>query len=317
MGNHSPLVSVIIPVFNRDYIITRAVDSVLAQTYDNIEIIVVDDGSTDKTVEVLGKYTSSIKIIKQENLGPSCARNLGIRASTGRYVSFLDSDDEWRPEKIQRQVDVFLKSGDAVSCCLTNAVIHYESGETVLSFDLAPLSFSKSEGIWENPFAVLATRSVFFTQAVMVPRDVLLDVGMFHDDLWLMEDHHLALRLALAGPWGYIRDPLVDYNKDTDSSSLSSLATSRRIFYLENIITLYKDLLKIKNLPQLEKGYFEKQIMSSAHDLTLLQRGSLLARMEWKFRQYRKRFIAALWRRSPMYPSVTESNISSLYPKGG
>ena len=101
-NNSSPMVSVIIPVFNREYCINRAIDSVLNQTYKNLEVIVVDDGSTDKTLDVVNKYADRIKVIRQENSGPSRARNAGIKASKGFFVGFLDSDDEWLPTKIEK-----------------------------------------------------------------------------------------------------------------------------------------------------------------------------------------------------------------------
>ena len=99
-----PFVSVIIPTFNRGWILKEAVDSVLGQTYRNFELIVVDDGSTDNTAQILETYQGRITVIRQENAGVSAARNRGIRKASGRLISFLDSDDLWLSGKLERQV---------------------------------------------------------------------------------------------------------------------------------------------------------------------------------------------------------------------
>lgn len=100
-----PLVSVIIPTYNRASLLPRAIDSVHAQTYGNVEIVVVDDGSTDHTQAVLDGYRERIRCIRTENRGASHARNVGMRASVGRYIAFLDSDDSYYPYKLSLQVD--------------------------------------------------------------------------------------------------------------------------------------------------------------------------------------------------------------------
>ena len=102
-----PLVSVIIPNYNYGHFLAQSIDSVLAQTYPNIEIIVVDDGSSDDSAEVLMTYSDKIKWIKQSNQGVSAARNKGTAASKGELIAFLDADDVWLPEKIEKQVRVF------------------------------------------------------------------------------------------------------------------------------------------------------------------------------------------------------------------
>ncbi len=104
------LVSVIIPTYNRVKTIERAVNSVLAQTWTEQEVIVVDDGSTDQTGEILKVYGDKIRVIRQQNGGVSAARNAGIKAATGEIISFLDSDDEWLPSKTERQGEICTSS---------------------------------------------------------------------------------------------------------------------------------------------------------------------------------------------------------------
>lgn len=108
----SPLVSVIIPTYNRASLITQAVDSVLARSYRSVEIIVVDDGSTDETEAVLARYGHSIRFIRQPNLGRSEARNTGLEAARGTLVAWLDSDNYWHPGKLAAQVDYLERHPD-------------------------------------------------------------------------------------------------------------------------------------------------------------------------------------------------------------
>ena len=107
MVDHArPLVSIVIPTFNRSDTISRAIKSVLNQTYQEIEVIVVDDGSTDRTAEKLQEFAGRINVIYQRNKGPSSARNVGVNASSGEIVSFLDSDDVWLPGKLAGQIEL-------------------------------------------------------------------------------------------------------------------------------------------------------------------------------------------------------------------
>ena len=111
------IVSIIIPTFNRADKVVRAVSSILSQTFEDIEIIVVDDASTDGTKAALAKYHNNIIYIQHSlNTGVSAARNTGIRKSTSKQVSFLDSDDYWLPEKLEVQVDFFNRHPEAVAC---------------------------------------------------------------------------------------------------------------------------------------------------------------------------------------------------------
>ena len=109
---HEPLVSVIIPTFNCGRYVEDAVGSVLNQTYRRLEIIIVDDGSTDDTGSKLKKYKDRVQVVTQENQGSSKARNVGLGLSRGDYVAFLDADDRWRPEKLEWQLACFRELGD-------------------------------------------------------------------------------------------------------------------------------------------------------------------------------------------------------------
>ena len=218
------LVSVIIPTYNRAKTIERAVNSVLAQTWKEIEVIIVDDGSTDQTSEVLKAYGDKIRVIYQQNGGASAARNTGIKAATGKIISFLDSDDEWLPSKTERQVKLLqCTESSGVVCCVCNARMLFSSG-TVTSFQTARLHPEQAECVWSNPTPILIDRFLFFNQVVAVRREALDRIGYFRKDLRIMEDYDLALRLSLAGPWALITDSLVIWHEDAGSGLSRNLS---------------------------------------------------------------------------------------------
>jgi glycosyltransferase involved in cell wall biosynthesis len=211
------LVSVIIPTYNRAKTIERAVNSVLAQTWKEIEVIVVDDGSTDETNEVLKRYGDKLRVIRQQNGGASAARNTGIKAATGEIISFLDSDDAWLPPKTERQANLLQRTeSSGVVCCVCNARMLFSSG-AVTSFQVAGLHPEQAEGVWSNPAHILVDRFLLFNQVAAIRREALDHSGYFREDLRIMEDYDLALRLSLMGPWAFIADPLVVWHEDAGS----------------------------------------------------------------------------------------------------
>lgn len=111
-----PLISCIIPVYNGEHYLRESIDSILAQTYQPLEIIVADDGSTDGTGAVIATYGNQIRYLSQPNRGPAAARNLGLRAALGDFVAFLDADDLWHPEKLARQMAQLQKRPDVDLC---------------------------------------------------------------------------------------------------------------------------------------------------------------------------------------------------------
>lgn len=196
------MVTVVIPTYNRARFVTRAVESVLAQTYADYEIIVVDDGSTDDTKEALRPYEGCIRSIYQENAGVSAARNTGISAALGEWIAFLDSDDEWLPEKLAVQMDCVSMHPEIVAH-VTNAKIILSEGEPPL--DLFTVQgrpgYGLVEPVIERPLADLLTRQ-FFTPSLLVRRQTVLDLGGFDVTMPIYEDSDLMRRLAMEGPWG-------------------------------------------------------------------------------------------------------------------
>jgi glycosyltransferase involved in cell wall biosynthesis len=213
-----PLVSVVIPTYNRAHVIERTIADVRKQTYPNLQIVIVDDGSADDTQARLMLYGNRITVVRQENGGAASARNRGIRESRGEIIAFQDSDDEWHPTKIARQVELLQKLGPSVPCCFCNAVFRSETGPETLTFNIGMLRTPHEEGLWLNPAEILATRCLFFNQVVAVRRNALEKVGGFNSRLRYLEEWDLALKLSLLGPWAFIREPLTYWNPGSSES---------------------------------------------------------------------------------------------------
>ncbi len=302
----NPLVSVVIPTFNRAGVVPRAIDSVLGQTYRPVEVVVVDDGSTDDTPQVLQGYGDAIVPVVQANAGPSAARNRGVRESRGDLVAFLDSDDLWLATKLQRQVDLLQHAGADVPCCLCDTRMRMAEGREQTSFQIARLTLGEPQGLWVNPALVLATRFVLFCQAALIRRRFLLDCGGFDERLWLMEDHDLALRLALRGPWAVIRDPLVVWCGANDDFNLSVAARKEPARLLACIEYIDRKILEQeRDLDRQVKRYLQRDLQGVRRRL-LAQRwdaeGRALPRTAAKIVAGWDRLKQAWFRRSWSYP---------------
>ena len=221
--------------------IGETIENLFQQTYRNLEIIVVDDGSTDETQSRLASYGSRIRWTAQKNAGPAAARNRGIAMANGEIVAFQDSDDAWHPTKIERQVSLLQRAGSSVVCCVCNSIVQLPNC-VVNAFERAPVKFPIEEGIWLNPPEVLVTRFFLFNQAVAVRREVLARIGGFDESLRLMEDLQLALRLSLEGPWAFIREPLAT-RQERGERTLGHEATPRIL--CQNNVQIREGILRV------------------------------------------------------------------------
>lgn len=305
-----PLVSVIIPTYNRADIVRTAIESVLAQTYPNIELIVVDDGSTDHTQACLSAYGERIVVLTQDNAGPSVARNRGIEAARGEIVAFLDSDDYWLPAKLARQVEALEKAGPSAPCCLCNCTNAYSDGTKTSTFQMADIVPTCSTGLWLNPVEVLSNRFVIFNQAVAIRRDVLKRIGSFDEKLPMFcEDYELALRLSLEGPWVIIRDELVVHH-DATPDSLGQRALREeirlwedRVYMRERIATLVENdthHARFRRLAQKELRRVRRELWAVRLTRQSFSGAVALGRSV----RFIERIGQALFRRSPFYPTL-------------
>lgn len=197
-----PLVSVIVPAYNVDWCIGRAVDSVLAQEYVARELIVVNDGSSDDTRARLDAYGDALSVIDQDNRGLSAARNAGIRHARGTYVAFLDGDDYWLPQKLSKQVALMERRAE-IGFCSTFARVEDVAGRVINVWRYK----SGSSDILTTIFAENATIPGSGS-AVMVRRALFDRVGLFDERLGGFEDVDLWLRLAAVSGYACIEEPL-------------------------------------------------------------------------------------------------------------
>ena len=214
------LISVIIPLYNKAECIGRALDSVLTQHFDRFEILVIDDGSTDNGCRVVEQYNDPrIQLFRQENAGPGYARNTGLRKSRGKYVVFLDADDEFMPDFLE----VSLKHIESNPECSLSVVDHFSTAEKIPWLTLTPeLTFA--QGPWRLPNdtpAKLAKTTVDFFQsgAVLCLRKIVMKYGGFYENNCTYgEDNYIWLQVIL-NHWVYIdRTPLIWHH--TEDSEL-------------------------------------------------------------------------------------------------
>jgi GT2 family glycosyltransferase len=190
----SPFVSVVIPAYNSSDCIAAAVESVLRQTFSNYEVIVINDGSTDSTSleAALQPYLSRIRYLRQENGGPSAARNLGIRQARGRYVALLDSDDVWLPDHLSRQIEHLNRDANLGLVYSNN--MQFRDGQAIgKAFDTVPQTGPVTLD------SLLAEQCTVNTSSVVVSREAVLNAGLFNETLHRCEDFDLWLRLASQG----------------------------------------------------------------------------------------------------------------------
>ena len=209
-----PTVSVVLPTYDRGDVLGRAIESVLAQTYREFELLVVDDGSTDDTAAVVGSFDDPrITYVEHANNRGACAaRNTGIRESTGEFVAFQDSDDEWHPEKLRRQMDAFADAPASVGVVYTGFTRHGDGTET---YHPGPGVDPKEGDVRES----LLRQNFVTTQAAVVRRRCLDDVGGFDERLPRFQDWELWLRLSERYEFSLVDESLVTAHDRPDSIS--------------------------------------------------------------------------------------------------
>lgn len=212
----NPLISVIIPVYNREHCIKRAVDSVLAQSFKDLEVVVVDDGSKDRSHEILQGYGGVIRLMRQPNGGVSAARNTALRMARGRWIAFLDSDDEWRPEKLEWQMKMVEKYAVSVSYsrCVADDGTPLPDLENVASEQKEPGVF-----LVTDPLEFLTKSKTHpYLQSMLVEKRMFNDTGLFDETLHAGEDTAWLFKLSFLGKGVYVDRPMTVIHRYSDNS---------------------------------------------------------------------------------------------------
>lgn len=204
MADTTPLVSVIIPTYNRRDLVQLALDSVLAQAFTDFEIIVVDDGSTDDTNRALQRYGDRITYLWQENQGESAARNRGVRLARGSYVAFLDSDDLWMPDKLHKQLQT-LGQNPSVGFAFCDAWLIDNNG---VKLDIPPLGTGLEREQLSLQHLMIENSVTAGGSTVVCRKSLLSQVGGFDEGIRFGEDWDLWLRLRVCTEFAFVPEPL-------------------------------------------------------------------------------------------------------------
>jgi len=209
-----PTVSVIIPTYNREQLIARSLKSVLSQTYQDFEIIIVDDGSTDNTEEVVSSFNDDrIRYIRhEENKGEAAARNTGIKAARGDYIAYQDSDDEWFPEKLAKQIELLEDASPEVGVIYTGFWKTENHRRTYIPFSWVS---QKNGDIHKE----LLKGNFIGSPVVLVKKECFSEVGLFDERLRNLVDWEMWLRISKHYHFRYVDEPLVVAHYDSDNVS--------------------------------------------------------------------------------------------------
>jgi len=211
------MISVVIPTHNRADLLMRAVQSAVLQTYKDIEIIVVSDGSTDNTAELMrvqGKKDTRISFIEYHPAGGgNTARNLGVECASGEYVAFLDDDDEWMPNKLEKQMKVFAENPDIGLVCTGITVVYVDE-------KIRYNSIPNLQGDLRRQ--ILLKNVIGTTSSVIVKKNLVLDTGGFDTKLIALQDYDLWIRICQRTKVGVVNEACLNYYNYTKSKQVSS-----------------------------------------------------------------------------------------------
>ena len=193
-------ISVVIPTYNRVELLKRSIDSVINQTIKPFEIIIVDDGSNDGTEAMVKKKYDSLKLIKQKNKGASAARNTGIKASSGEWICFLDSDDEWKNDKLEKQITAVANNSDYK---------FFHSNEIWIKNGKRINQKKKHKKYGGDIFKKCLDMCRISPSSVLINKNIFEEIGFFNEDLVVCEDYELWLRICDQYKVFFIDEPLI------------------------------------------------------------------------------------------------------------
>ncbi|BAZ22456.1 putative glycosyl transferase [Kalymmatonema gypsitolerans NIES-4073] len=242
-----PKVSVVIPAYNAVAYLLEAVESVLKQTFTDFEVLIVDDGSSDGTVEWVSQIKDPrVRLISQQNQGSSGARNTGITAALGEYIALLDADDIWEPTKLQKQVR-YLEENPSVGLVDTWTVLIDQQGK---STGKVVVSYAEGDDVWKQ---LVQFKTVCCCDSTpLIRRSCFETVGLFNRELPFLEDLDMWIRLASHYRFAVVKEPLVRYRQHPGSKSTNCQATLEAF---RTIIEKAFESVPAEVLPLRQRGY--------------------------------------------------------------
>lgn len=258
--------SIVIPLYNKEKHILETLNCIMRQTIQDFEIIIIDDGSTDNGPSIIKRLNNpKIRLINQPNKGASAARNKGVQEANNKYIAFLDADDIWKDNYLERMQRLILKFPNAVAYG-SNYEILEKGNIRVLDYP----NLKNGSEIMDNYFISGKVFTPLWTSAVVVNRDVFLAVGGFPLNCKVCEDIDLWCRLALYGDIAYCNEPLARYIRDS-TNMLSRSKSSCYFPFLDN----YKELITIneKRKQDIIDFVTYKKIVAAWHALFVMNNG--------------------------------------------
>ncbi len=273
------LVSVIIPTYNRESLIERSVNSVLRQTYQHLEVIIVDDASTDRTEEVVRKIEDErvryIRLEKKE--GANHARNIGVRSACGKYVAFNDSDDEWLPTKLEKQMKLMMQSAQDVGCvyCL---MTRYDDRHTIVrELETVPDMEDVGENAVGDLFRFMQGYTFISTQTLLLKKEAIEEAGYFNERLKRMQEWEMLLRVAWKWKFTLVQEKLVNAYVQGDRITTNAEALMDTVRYVIELYDLSRSNVKayaglilkgvgVLKSTSLQEAYVEKVIADIKKD---------------------------------------------------
>ena len=273
-------ISVVIPLFNKRAEVGAAIASVLAQTVAPLEIVVVDDGSTDGSADVVESFTSPlVRLIRQPNSGVSAARNRAMREARGEWVALLDGDDEWRPEFLEK---VSLLSLECPECRAYGTGFDIRDEHGTLTRGNTPAVRGKVDY-----FAEAMHRYVLIPSATVLHRATVLSLGGFPEGMRLGEDQYLWTKLARTAAVGFLPEPLAIYSRAAQNRSAAVYRPEETRFSLED---LFDPAASDESNEYVARVALGKALTVSAKG------GTAEARRAARFFSYTRRNRLALWK---------------------
>lgn len=267
--------TVIIPTYNRARFVGEAITSVMTQTLAPQEIIVVDDGSTDNTREVVTALGLGIRYVAQNNSGPSVARNTGILAASTEWLAFLDSDDVWLPNYLESQAAQIERYPAAVAH-LTNSLLVHPNGRLenlYETFGFIPAFCTAKDILIERPLCTVLEHTITFTQTLITRRASLIEAGLFPKDVFVGEDLHLLARLAMLGSFSIIREPLVRIiRRQEEIHNLTALRWLQGIKTQTKYVQTHSEILNLPGLTWHERkvaAYYLSRVLRALGNLQM------------------------------------------------
>ncbi len=284
-------ISVIIPVFNGEKLIDRCLNSIVHQnTSAKIEIIIIDDGSTDNSVEIINEFSENLILLQQKNQGPAAARNKGIEAASGKYLAFLDADDYWEPEFLKETVNFLEVHQEPIAVSVGQIHKVPRKGESIVPKILEEIPSKFTEPILiNNFFQFWAQHNHVCTGSVLMRTEIVKMTGGQRTDLRITEDLEFWAYLALFGKWGFIPEILFVSDGGEVSRQIGWMEKNKMRWASAPSIDVWEARIKEKLPLNLEVGYYTKRgqiVRNLAYSMLLagkLERARLDIRQNSKF----------------------------------